>query len=206
MNVAHFLAASAFAASMCAQAAPTLITSSADPSLSGSSLIDFESAAQGTFPSTTISGVTFSAAPGSLYIESIYSGQYAATGQYLANRETPEPVTISFGTAVSAFGFNWGAADQPWTLELFDGSNNLLGTLNIAAQTDPYASFIGAASSSADIASVKLTALSSYGYDYFLLDNFQFVSGGSQVPEPGTLLLLGLAAAGFGAASRRKKA
>ena len=207
MSISRIIAIAAVATSMAAQAAPTLITSGANPALTGASLIDFESAAIGTFTSQTFSGVTFSAAPGSLYIESTYSGSYGASGRYLANRLTPDPMTISFGTAVSAFAFNWGAADQPWTMELFDTSSALIATLSVPAQSDPYVGVIGADGAGQSIGSVRMTSNSSYGYDYFLLDDFRFVNAQSNgVPEPGSLLLAALALGALGAASRRKSA
>lgn len=177
------------------QASATLITSATDPTLNGSTLIDFNSEALGGFTSRTFNGdVTFN---GSMNVETTYSGGYGSTGAYLG---TPQggSFDIVFANVVSAFGFSWGAADKSWTMSLFDASNVLIDTLNIAAQTSPYVGFIGA--NGGGISRVSMTASS---FDYILLDDFQYVTTAS-VPAPTALTLIGLGLAGI-RFSRRKK-
>lgn len=199
---------SALLLSVCcaANAAPSLITNSADAALAGSTTLDFNAEAQGTFTTQIFGGAVTISSAGSLYVENTYANQYGATGNYVTNQQTPNPVTLTFGSSVSAFGFNWGAADQPWTLDLFDTANNLIGTFGIPAQTDPFVGFIGANGGGLAIGSARLTSLSSYGYDYFLLDNLQYVTGNGSngIPEPTTAALLGFGMAALGMARRRK--
>ena len=189
-------------------ASPILITNSSDAALTGSTVIDFNSESLSTFTSQTFnSDVTFSVSSGSLYIENTYSGEFGSSGNYLANQTNPNPITINFVQDVSAFGFSWGAADEPWTMALYNSSSGLLGTLNIAAQTAPYIGFIGGTDSTDSISYAVLTDQSSYGYDYFLLDNFEYVtaSPSAPIPDPATFLLFGLGLLGVAGVSRKKK-
>lgn len=194
--------AALFATVGVAQAAPTLLTSSAVAALTNASLINFDSAAFGNFTSRDFGGVTVaSSTSNGLAIDSTYSGAYAATGRYLTNFGNGGTLTFSFTNAVSAFGFNWGAADQPWTMQVFDIHNVLLTTLNIAAQSGSYAGFIGADGNGSAIGSVKLTTA---GFqDYVLIDNVRLAA--ANVPEPGSLALAGLGLAVAIGASRRRK-
>lgn len=204
-SLKHFLMAAALMLSATAASAAALITSSADPALTGSTLIDFNAEASGTFTSRTFGGeVTFSSTVNNpLYVNSSYSGSYGASGQHLSSQSSDSPFTISFANPVSAFGFSWGAADQPWTIDLYGIGGSLLGTLNIAAQSGQYVGFIGG-TDNAPISHAVLTDLSNYGYDYFILDNFKYVAA-AEVPEPAPLALLGLGLAAFLVARRRQK-
>lgn len=187
-----------------AHAAPTLLTSAADSSLAGAAVLDFNAEPLGSFTSRIFSGaVTFSTI-NNLVVENTFAGLFAATGNYISNQTNPYPITIDFSAGVSAFGFNWGAADQPWVLEVFDTASNPIGSFNIPAQTYPHAGFIGVNGGGLTIGSARLSNQSDYGYDYVLLDDFKFVSANqNDIPEPTSIALLSL---GVACLIRRSKA
>jgi PEP-CTERM motif len=176
-----------------------------DPALVGATVIDFNAEAEAEFTSLTVASFVTFTGVNPLYVESTFADQYGMTGNYLSNQFNGGAFTISFAKPVSAFGFNWGAADQPWTMSLFGANNALLETIDIAAQIDPYAGLIGGLNLSG-ITSVVFTDQSSYGFDYILLDNLQYVQASVvDVPEPSSLLLLSLGLIGFVAARRRQQ-
>ena len=183
----------------------TPINSATDPLLAGSTLIDFSSTTLGTYSSLTIGNVTFSG-NGSLRVANTYSGQYNTTGNYLDNNAgLTIPMTIQFATPVSALGFNFGATDSDWTLNVYN-SLQLLTGIRFACATflgSDAGQYYGGWGILGAAASSGATLTGGTG-DWVLLDNFS--SGGTPVPDGGsTLALLGLALGGIAAAVKCKK-
>ena len=162
----------------------------------GSQQATFTTADQ-SFASYTESGVTF----GQGRISSEYSSNYNSTGSYFDNNAGGfNVIDFSFSSPTSAFAFNWGAADETWTMEVFSGASTLASyAINptYGSNNKEYFGFSGA-----NITSVRLTAATSG--DWVFIDNLTSVGGA--VPEPASWAML---IAGFGvvgASMRRRRA
>ena len=187
---ALFLTALGSATTISAQ---TIITNSGDLALAGAGVITFSSATPGTYPSLALGPVTFAGSSG-VTIESIYAGNYNSIGQYLNNNNsTSSVVTLNFSIGLAAFGFNYGASDDPWTLSAFDSGNNLIATTTIAPiGGSSSGEFIGIASPSANIAYATFKDAGGIWFpDWVLIDNVKFTEV-VLVPEPGSLALAGM--------------
>lgn len=198
---------------ICTEAEAAYINSAADPALAGSTLIDFEAASAGSFETETFGGVSFkSLVPGKpLSVSDFYNGNYGTIGKSLGTNDqlsfsSPLSFRIDFANVVSAFGFSWGAADEAWSLTVFDDSNNSLGNFFTPTGT----SFVGVSGSRISYA-ILSTTLQGSQTDNALLDNLRYVEdvttgpGPTPTPEPGTLALMAFGAMGLAAGKYRKK-
>jgi hypothetical protein len=190
-------------------AGATPITVASDPTLLGSTVIDFDSEPDASFISKTISGVTFTAVAGLLSIADYTSGGiYGGSGKDLETSVSTSAFRIDFASPVSAFGTVWGGANEDWTVRLFNSSNALLETMVFLGGDGgqaTYVEFYGATNT--DIKSVTFDIIpGSFGTDWVKLDNFQFVPvvSSQPVPEPATLLLLGSGLAATAVRRRRR--
>ena len=157
--------------------AQTIITNAADPAVSGPSVavITFSTVTLGNYPSLTVSGVTFSG-PTGVTVENLYAGQYNSTGNYLNNNNgTNSLLTITFGAPMAAFGFNYGASDDPWTLKAYDAGNNLIASTTVAPIAgSSNGEFIGIASPTANIAYATFKDDGGIWFpDWILIDNLK---------------------------------
>lgn len=189
-----------------------LITSAADPSLAGGTVIDFETAPQGEFQNLTIGNVTFDttgAGDNYGFISTDYAGLYNNTGLSLQNNtfgygrnDGFREIDFIFGSAVTAFGFNWGASDVSWELRAYGPGMAFLESHMIGPTFDSNAGDFFGIANAAGISRVFLVGAPG---DYIFIDNFTYAPGDSQpVPEPGTMLLLGSGLAGLAGYGRRK--
>lgn len=184
-------------------------TPDSNAALAGGTVIDFESTASGDYGSLTIGNVTFKGIDDTLRVTSDYAGSYNTRGRlYLENGPYDSSMAYSmrfdFAAAVSAFGFNWGAADNIWLLSAYDATDSLLGSYSLTATGPSNAGeYFGLAFGG--IAYATLVNQSGDAGDYVMIDNFTYNGGGDvEVPEPTSLALFGLGLAGL-VASRRKR-
>lgn len=198
-----------------------LLTTPTDSELLGSKVIDFETAPLGSFNSLTLGDVTFSTTSGRLaYISDLYSGEWNAQGKSLQssyeNDVTFTALKIDFANPVTAFGFNWGAPDELWSLTAFDSAGNVLDSQDLPVHgggNDGH--FFGIKNATAPISYATLVQKSYLGadigeeVDYVLMDNFKYSSLSQPIPSqpvPEATSTLGVLAIGaFGAGSLLKR-
>lgn len=180
-----------------------------DSALVGSSSIDLETQAPGSFTSLTLGPVTISTGGAFGEINSNYSPGYNSTGMSIQNGVSGfQTLTFSFSSPMSGFAFNFGASNEDWLLSAFDSSATLLESY-LLPQTwwKNNGEYFGISNSG--ISSATLTQLTHnvdpLG-DHILLDNFAYLrQGTTNVPAPASLALLGLGLLGV-SFSRRKLA
>ena len=150
--------------------------------LSGGTVIDFSNGA-GTTGTYTEGNVTFSSEDsGSLRI---YAGHYNynTSGHYLQNNSLEtryggisNSLKFSFSSAVSVFGFNWGASDSQWDLKAYDSNNTLLETYNLPITSGANnGEYVGISSDSEAISYATLIPEIN-GSDWIFIDNFTYVA------------------------------
>jgi hypothetical protein len=173
----------------------TSIVSTADAALQNATIVNFDSMADSTAQSYDVGAVTFNGLNGSSLRIMSHGNGYGTFGQTL-NNQSGQAFEAVFDNTVSAFGITGGAFNTAWTYTAYGVNNNVLEILNF---NNPCCGgyFNGIAHNG-----IKRVTFSGPG-DWVAFDNFRFTA--TQVPEPGSLALLGLALVGF-AASRRKKA
>ena len=200
------LTAYVFAASV-AQAAVTTYTTAAaySAATSGNTVIDFEAQGNGDVVyygnSLTVGGVSFTDTLGRLFV--LGGGFYAEgfTSNYLNENDFSTDMAIGFGSPVQGF-----AMDA--VLLNFTGGSDLTAVFSFAGGTESIMlsdAFVGGSPQflgfTSDVAFSSVTITNSGGG--LALDNFDFAA--SATPEPGSLVLAGLALAGLAVVGRKRR-
>lgn len=190
----HLAAASLLVLATTAQAG--VVTTFADPALTGGTVDNFSSYAVGN-PTSVGTGFTMTQnGGGTLQVTDGYSGSYGAVGRSVISWGC-SGVTITFGQGISAFALLIGGADYDWKVEAFDGLGSSLGSSTIVHNVNGFV----AGWSAANIKSAKLSPVNA---DDVLFDNLT-IAAANTVPEPTALSLAAIALLGV-AASRKHRA
>ncbi len=178
--------------------------------LPGGVVVDFDAGPTGDFASVVDGAVTFASTGAPLTVGSDFNGSFNSRGvnSLLTGFDLePDAFEITLASPVSAFAFLWGASDNIWTMDVYNSANVLLESIALAAVFGSNnGDYYGA--TGADIARIVLTdTLDNFvDGDYVFLDNFTYLTRGTNVPEPTTLLLMGAGLVGMGLHRRGKRA
>ncbi|MFN0182994.1 MAG: PEP-CTERM sorting domain-containing protein [Aquabacterium sp.] len=155
----------------------------------------------GITPGTIKAGVTYSVQlPMPEYGFNIDAGAQFVGG-FLDTVQGNGPLTVTFDSAVSGFGFDTNAfsPNVHVVVHFADGSSDTFDGMAL----DMSMHFFGFTGNGSLITHAEIGSPLN-GSTYFGLDNFTFVAGA--VPEPGTYALMALGLVGVGAVARRRKA
>lgn len=127
------------------------------------------------------------------------------TTYLLGDLRGSQTIRFDFENSVSAWGATFsGISDtssRNTVISAFDADDNLLGVLNTASATNRTVGFYGFAFDENEAADYLIFSNTTNANDVFGVDNVSFVE--ASVPEPASILLLGLGLAGLGF-SRKK--
>jgi hypothetical protein len=167
-----------------------------EPVLALGTTIDFDAGPTGSFSAITFGNVKFIGTDGPFLINSTYAGQYntvnnAIGSSFQSPLLLPSVYEFKFTTPVTAFAFNFGAADNEWQIDAYDSSNNLIETyLFTQSPISNAGDYFGIAAP--DIARATITdQLDNWpDGDEVFIDFFTYTH--EPVPEPSSFALAGL--------------
>lgn len=180
-----------------------------NPALIGGIQENFDTTAAGDYTSLTFGNFTLTGLNAAFTIGSDFNGNYNTTGgqSVLTGFDNmPSAYRFSFANPVSAFAFNWGAADTTWTLNTYNSVGGLLESLIVPPTFGSNnLEYFGA---TGPISYADLTSDGGPGSDYVFIDRVTYSAGATaSAPDGGTTaVLVGLGLAAMAVVRRRQKA
>jgi hypothetical protein len=179
------------------------------PQLVVGTTIDFDAGPTGSFLAITFANVKFIGVDGPFLIGALYAGQYNTTNNSIESSFSapfllPSVYEFKFTTPVTAFAFNFGAADNQWRIDAYDSGNALIETHFFTQNPNSNAGdYFGIAAP--DIARATITdMLDNYpNGDEVFIDEFRYTF--EPVPEPSSHFLAALALISLAAWGWRRK-
>ncbi|MFL6656959.1 MAG: PEP-CTERM sorting domain-containing protein [Massilia sp.] len=170
------------------------------------SIINFNAEAAGSISGpVTYQGVTFVAQSGGFSIQSSAGSLLGTTGAALNTNSGANTgdLTLNFATGISRFGANFGTCNSCATLSAtvtaYDASNLVVESMSFPSFANTFVGFDFASS----VSKIVIDRTDSTSFFTFI-DDVRFKEGG-QVPEPGSLALIGMGALAVAMARRRRK-
>jgi hypothetical protein len=179
-----------------------------DPTLVAGTQQGFDAVAPGQYNSLPLGNVTYIGVDAPLTIGPDFNGSFNTTGgQSMFNDFDliPAEFRFNFAAPINAFAFNWGAADNTWTLRAFNSLDVLLEAFTVPAVFSSNAGeYYGIATAGISYATLTDDKNNIAEGDYVFIDRFTTSDATVVAPEPGSLTLLGL---GFASAvlTRRRR-
>jgi len=176
-----------------------IITDHNHAAFTGATVESFDNITEGHYNRLDIGGVVIEGINSPIRVlNDINASNFGRNGNALQNYGgNPNSFSITFDSAVDAFGIWGGAYNNAWTWDIFDSHNNLLASEIVSSGTP--SSFTGIA-----LSGIKSITLHGNG-DWVVFDDLTYNSSLSPVPVPAAAWLFGTALVGFAGWSRRKQ-